>query len=125
MSLDNPPPNPLGDQIRSAREARGWSQIELAQQVGVTNRTIGEWERGARVPKKHIGRIEKILGITLRDTKTELGEFTDPQLTAEITARLASRDERIRNLEQRVAALEERLRAAGIDPATDDDGEGP
>lgn len=39
-----------GDRIREAREARGWTQADLAEQSGVPKRTIQEVETG-RVTK--------------------------------------------------------------------------
>lgn len=118
MSLD---PKALGDQIRSAREALGYNQHEFAERVGVTNRTVGEWERGRRPPQKRIGLIEQVLGITLRgyDTHADLSEFSDAALASELTSRIAAERDR-------VAELEERLRAVGIDPDADNgEGEGP
>ena len=40
---------PTGDKIRTAREARGWTQTELAARSGVTAETISRAERGRRV----------------------------------------------------------------------------
>lgn len=51
-----------GAQIRAAREARGWTQQQLAKEVGVGGRTIGNWERGETVPKNRMGRLNEILG---------------------------------------------------------------
>ena len=49
-----------GDKIRDEREARGWTQEQLAQRVGVGARTIGNWERGETVPKNRLGRLTRI-----------------------------------------------------------------
>jgi transcriptional regulator with XRE-family HTH domain len=38
--------------MRAAREAKGWSQAELAAGIGVTTTTISRWERGASVPRR-------------------------------------------------------------------------
>lgn len=39
-----------GDQIRKAREAKGWTQRQLAGWVGVTQTLVGYWEKGKRTP---------------------------------------------------------------------------
>lgn len=52
----------LGDYIRQARERRGMTQGELAQAVGVSMRTVGNWERGQAVPRSSLTRVEDLLG---------------------------------------------------------------
>ncbi len=37
--------------LPAARAERGWTQDELADQLGVTARTIRTWERTGRVPR--------------------------------------------------------------------------
>lgn len=39
----------VGDRIRVARGARGWSQLELASRLGCGQATVCYWERGQRV----------------------------------------------------------------------------
>ena len=39
--------------LRHAREARGWSQIVLAHQIGTDARTVSRWERGESIPSPH------------------------------------------------------------------------
>lgn len=104
VSLDHA----LGQRIRSAREARGWSQEQLAEALGVAKRTIGNWERG-RPPKQHIGALENLLGLQLRaidEGRTEgLAAYEDGELVADLFRRLAARTRRIRELEAENAQL--------------------
>jgi transcriptional regulator with XRE-family HTH domain len=60
------PPN--GATIRQLRQAMGWSQEELAEQVGFHKRTIEKAEKaeaGARIRKRYLERIADKLGTTL------------------------------------------------------------
>src|SRR5437773_9467113 len=36
--------------VRARRQARGWSQAELAERIGMTNVTISRWEKGRVEP---------------------------------------------------------------------------
>jgi transcriptional regulator with XRE-family HTH domain len=45
------------EQIREARDAAGLTQAELARAVGVTVRTVQNWEAGTRGPWRHIAEI--------------------------------------------------------------------
>jgi transcriptional regulator with XRE-family HTH domain len=40
------PTEMTGPEIRAAREARGWTQLELAQAIGVAFETVCRWEQG-------------------------------------------------------------------------------
>ncbi len=53
----------IGQAIRMARRARGWSQPELASKVGVAPETVCRWETGA-MPVPLITRLglESVLG---------------------------------------------------------------
>jgi transcriptional regulator with XRE-family HTH domain len=99
----------LGERIRSAREAHGWTQDQLAEAVGVVKRTVGNWERG-RPPKQHIGAIEHALNTRLRGTPTDptddgptVRQAEDAELLAEFASRLAASRRRVRELEQQLA----------------------
>ena len=41
----------IGSAIRAARQAKGWSQVRLAREVGVSQGAISNWESGYRLPE--------------------------------------------------------------------------
>lgn len=56
----------LGDLIRRARERKGWSQTELATQLGVTRATVANYEDGSSEPGTYrIAALREHLGIKL------------------------------------------------------------
>lgn len=58
----------LGANLRKAREAKGWSQEELAFRCGVHRTYVGAVERGEyNVTILTLRKIAKTLGISLRD----------------------------------------------------------
>lgn len=58
-------PRPVGLKIKRARERLRWSQAQLAAAVGVSQKTIDNWEHDKRYPKSAIGALEDVLGISL------------------------------------------------------------
>jgi transcriptional regulator with XRE-family HTH domain len=51
-------------EIRSAREARGWDQAELARLLGVGQQTVSRWERGTTSPRGELlDRLRATLGL--------------------------------------------------------------
>ncbi len=40
----------FADKLKSLREAKGWSQKQLAEQSGESQRSIANWELGIRAP---------------------------------------------------------------------------
>lgn len=53
-----------GDQIRKAREAKGWTQRQLAGWMGVTQTLIGYWEKGKRTPSGDMeAKLKQLLEI--------------------------------------------------------------
>ena len=44
-----------GKQVRSLRDFAGWSQQELADQLGMRQQTISEWETGKYTPRRSTG----------------------------------------------------------------------
>lgn len=59
---DNLNAKEVGERIKRARlEADGMTQRELAELVGVTERSVAEWERGGLIPYRYMHRLEEIL----------------------------------------------------------------
>ena len=58
-------PHVIGMRIARRRHQLDWTQIELAARLGVSPSTVANWERGASYPKKKLGKIEQVLGISL------------------------------------------------------------
>ena len=44
----------MGEVLRSAREAKGLTQVALCKEIGITQRTIIDTERGKRHPKHDV-----------------------------------------------------------------------
>ena len=63
--------------IRQLREARGWTQLELAYRLGVTPVTIYNWERGRTEPRvSQFRQLARLFGVGMDDLAL-VGE--DPQ----------------------------------------------
>lgn len=55
----------LGRRIAALRKARGWTQVELAAEVGVRRDKVSLWENGHRVPSVcRFMRLAEALGVT-------------------------------------------------------------
>lgn len=81
-----------GNDIRDARQRAGLTQAELAKLVGVSQRTVGNWERGETVAHTRIARIEQVLaGHWKNDDSPQVGlsSASDVELLAEIARRFA------------------------------------
>lgn len=70
----------LADKIILLRKRKGWSQEELAEQLGVTRQSVSKWEGAQSVPDiQKIIQMSEIFGVTtdyllkdeIEDTKTE------------------------------------------------------
>ena len=48
------------DQLRKIRKGMGLSQFELAERLGVSRKTVSEWERGAVIERRTILAIEQL-----------------------------------------------------------------
>ena len=59
MPTDRPP---IGHKIKRARERMRQTQEWLAGQIGVSQKTIDNWENDRSYPRSSIGALEEILG---------------------------------------------------------------
>lgn len=64
-----------GEYIRRLRKQRGFSQDQLAEQVGVSQATISEWERGVVMPSKQ-EELAKALGVKVDELVHEMAVRT-------------------------------------------------
>ena len=52
--------------IRQMREARGWTQEQFAQRLGVQQSAVSAWERGQRVPRRRTQQaLADLFGISV------------------------------------------------------------
>jgi len=76
------------DQLRDARKAAGYTQAELAKLVGVSMRTVGNWERGD-TPITELAKLRSALGGHLgTEAPNPLADVSDMALLAELGRRL-------------------------------------
>jgi transcriptional regulator with XRE-family HTH domain len=65
----------LGAALRRARKRLDLSQEDLAGRIGVTRRTLGEWERQGKIPARHLERLAGELDEDwLREAQADDGE---------------------------------------------------
>lgn len=55
----------LGQVIRAARKARGWSQADLAEQAGLSRPTIARAETGQDISTATLSKIASALQLTV------------------------------------------------------------
>lgn len=67
--------------IQEAREAHGWTQERLANELGTTQQTVQRWETGAVDPKiSKVVAMSELLGVTvsyLLGTDAPVGDGAD------------------------------------------------
>jgi transcriptional regulator with XRE-family HTH domain len=55
----------FGRLVQQLREAKGWTQVNLAYNVGASSKSVERWENGENQPKAHhLNALQKELGIT-------------------------------------------------------------
>jgi transcriptional regulator with XRE-family HTH domain len=70
------------ERLRRARSLKGWSQADLAEQVGTSFEVVSRWERGVTVPSPYYReRLCKVLGRSAEDLgllRSRPDAFTPP-----------------------------------------------
>jgi transcriptional regulator with XRE-family HTH domain len=73
----------MSARIKEARQARGWSQQELAERVSVSQPTIVHWEQGTHIPRHlALARLADALGVSrqwLQGDGDTIDTTTSPQ----------------------------------------------
>lgn len=67
----------LGQRIRRLREAKRFSQQELATVLGVSMRTVSNWERDKNLPMNRLGALEQVLGASLTESQAAPADEDD------------------------------------------------
>ena len=81
---------PLAQQISAARDAKGWSQRDLATEMGVSQQTIAHWESGGMPRGKRHEKLQTLLGIGLFKQTTNPKEANiDVKEAVEVLHRLS------------------------------------
>ena len=71
----------LADKITALRKKAGWSQEELAEQLGVTRQSVSKWEGEQSVPDMDkVVQMSRLFGVTtdflLKDELSEEEDYT-------------------------------------------------
>ena len=71
----------LADKITVLRKKAGWSQEELAEQLGVTRQSVSKWEGAQSVPDMDkVVQMSRLFGVTtdflLKDELSEEEDYT-------------------------------------------------
>ena len=108
----------IGENIKKWRELRNLKQSELAELLGVSDKTVSSWEINRTEPK--MGMVEKI-SAALNCKKTDIIGLDDDNITNDF--KLSARDERdiSRRLEKTLDDLENQRDALMFDGAPMDD----
>ena len=72
----------MGEKILNLRKARGWSQEELAERIGVTRQAVSRWESdGAKPDADKIIAVCDLFGVSADYLLRDLGGF--PEMKSE------------------------------------------
>lgn len=78
------------EEIKRRRQARGWSQQQLAEALGLSRRAVTNWETGNTEPRgANLRALERELGDHDDDENVSLRDATDAQFLAEVARRVA------------------------------------
>jgi transcriptional regulator with XRE-family HTH domain len=107
------------EEIRSAREQAGLTQEELGAKLGVSMRTVGNWERGSTIPRSKARAIQAVLGEYLATTEgnePSLSAASDVELLAEIAKRLSRANRQQQESQRKEAPSQDEVGLAAYRP---------
>lgn len=82
------------EQIRRARERKGWSQEELAEELGVSVTSVSSWERGVARPRNLAALDGVFSGV---DDSPTVKAASEAELLVELLARTEARNREARS----------------------------
>lgn len=75
----------LGQKLRSARIAKGWTQPQLANEVKVPIESISRWESDQRVPRiDRLTTVAKVLDVPVAFLLDEKAGYSTSAIVAEL-----------------------------------------
>jgi transcriptional regulator with XRE-family HTH domain len=75
----------VGEMIRALRKERGWSQIELAEKVGLMPQNVSRYEKGHVQPREStLANFAEAFGVPLSELTNTASAFEFPKLDPEI-----------------------------------------
>lgn len=129
-----------GKRLRALRERAGCSQEEVARKLGVTSKTVWNWEAGSGIQSRHLRAVAELYGRPVEDLQgsveipspfalreyinESLQEFRDDFKQVEASMRRQDRERNeiaanlVRLLEQQTALLEALVMTLPADPET-------
>lgn len=78
-----------GDEIRRGRELLGLTQADLGKRIGVSHRTIGNWERDETSPQRYEARLRELFRGQDPAPSTSIADFSDTELLLEVSRRMS------------------------------------
>lgn len=73
----------LGQRITRLRDLRRWSQKDLAAALGVSVKTVSNWERDRNHPRNSMAALRELFGSAIDDAPDEVEDVdTDPVMAA-------------------------------------------
>jgi transcriptional regulator with XRE-family HTH domain len=67
LNLENQPMNKIGLKIKAAIEAKGITQMALAEIIGVSNNAVTKWIKTGQIGKENIPKIAEALNLSIAD----------------------------------------------------------
>lgn len=72
----------FGEAVKQLREAREWTQEELAERLGLAPGTIGNWELGGGAREANVIATEELFGLEPGQLGSILGQASAPTRVA-------------------------------------------
>ena len=97
----------IGKYIADKRKAMGLTQVELADKLGMSNKSVSKWERGVCLPDVSLySELCGILGVSINEFLS--GEDIEPEnilQKSEETIISVTKDSKIRNRKLKIASI--------------------